>query len=184
MYLLQLRSVSESHSFEMQSSGRTGPGSQSLWQDRIKLWELPVANKAGRLAFALTSLFDLRGSRVEPQKNWNLFINNCVFITCLNLSPSKYSLHLMQYTYQDVFSTAQNSLWTRWFWCLLVLLLFFVSPRPHQQNISLWGRFSIREIKESHSEWDQVNREGGAWGSRCFWSKAAEHSVQCGQVYL
>ena len=25
--------------------------------------------------------------------------------------------------------------------------------------------------------------EGGAQGSRCFWSKTAEHLVQCGQVH-
>ena len=38
------------------------------------------------------------------------FIKNCVFIfTCLNFSDLQGTLHLMQYTYQDFFSTAQNS---------------------------------------------------------------------------
>ena len=34
--------------------------------------------------------------------------------------------------------------------------------------------FFIQETKKSHSEWDQVNREGGVWGSCCSWSKTAE----------
>ena len=46
------------------------------------------------------------------------------------------------------FSTAQNSFWTRQFWCFLVLLPFFVSTLPHKQNISLWGLFSSRETKK------------------------------------
>ena len=97
------------------------------------------------------------------------------------LSPSKYS-PLMQYTYQDVFSTAQNSFWTCRFWCLLVLLPFFVSPLPHWQNICIWGLFSSRKQKRSHSGWDQMNREGRAWGSCHFVSKITEHSVHWGQV--
>ena len=55
-------------------------------------------------------------------------------------SPSKYSpcdaIHLSRF-----FSTTQNSFWTHQFWCLLVLLPFFVSPLSHQQNVSLWGPF-------------------------------------------
>ena len=59
-------------------------------------------------------------------------------------SPSKYSpfdaIHLLR-----LFPTAQNSFWTCWFWCLLVLRLFFVSPLPHQQKyfpvrtFFIWG---------------------------------------------
>ena len=34
----------------------------------------------------------------------NLFIKNCLFIlTCLNVSHLQSTLHLMQYTYQDLF---------------------------------------------------------------------------------
>ena len=55
-----------------------------------------------------------------------IFYKNCVFIlTCLNFSHLQSTLFWMQYTYQDVFLTAQNSFWTHRFWCLLVLLLFF-----------------------------------------------------------
>lgn len=44
------------------------------------------------------------------QKNWNLCIKNCVFIlACLNFSPLESALYWMQSTYQDAFSTAQNS---------------------------------------------------------------------------
>ena len=46
-------------------------------------------------------------------------------LTCLNFSHPQSTLHLMQYTYWDVFPTAQNNFWTHWFWCLLVFLPFF-----------------------------------------------------------
>ena len=44
--------------------------------------------------------------------------------TCLNFSHLQSTLHWMQYTYQDIFSTAQNSFWTCWFWCFLVFCHF------------------------------------------------------------
>ena len=44
--------------------------------------------------------------RGEPPKK-SLFIKYCVFIlTCLNFSRLQSALHLMQYTYQNIFSTA------------------------------------------------------------------------------
>ena len=106
----------------------------------------------------------------------------CVFIlTCLNFSHLQSTLHLMQYTYQDVFSTASNSFWTHRFWCLLVLLPFFVSLLPHQENVSLWGVFFIQGNKKCYSGWDWVNREGRTRESCRFKSKTAEHSVWCGK---
>ena len=98
--------------------------------------------------------------------------------TCLLQS----TLHLMQYTYQDIFSNCSKQFWTHGFWCLLVLLPFFVSCLPHQQNFSIWGLFSSKETNKSRSGKDRVNREGGAWRSCHFWSKSAEHSAKCGQV--
>ena len=84
----------------------------------------------------------------EPPKQES--IKNCVFIcTCLNFSHLQSTLHVMQYTYQGIFSTVQNSFWTLWFWCQLVLLpFFFVSLLPHWQNVSLWGCFSSTETKK------------------------------------
>ena len=79
----------------------------------------------------------------------------CVYSYMFKLqSPSKYS--------PFVFSTAQNSFWTHRFWCLLVLLLFFVLPLPHLQNVSLWGLFFIQGNKKCHLGQDRVNREGEA----------------------
>ena len=69
--------------------------------------------------------------------------------------------------------------WTRRFWCLLVLLLFFVSSFPHQQNVSLWGLFSSRETKVARGE--RLNRGGEAQRSYYFWSKTAEHSGGVGR---
>ena len=54
----------------------------------------------------------------------------------------------MQCTYQDIFATAQNSFWTHQFWCFLVLLLLFVSPLPHLQNVFLWGLFPSKETNK------------------------------------
>ena len=89
----------------------------------------------------LTATQNMSGTKKEQ----NTFIKNCVFIlTRLNFSQLQSTLHLMHYTYQHIFSTAQDSFWT-WFWWLLVLLPFFVSLLPRQQNISLWGPFSSRE---------------------------------------
>ena len=120
-----------------------------------------------------------------PKKHWNLFIKNCVFIlACLNFSPLQSTLHLMQYTYQDVFSTAENSFLTQWFWCLLVLLPFLFYLFHIGKNVSLWELFSSGETKKSRLGQDQVNRECRAQGSCGFCSKTAEHLVLCWQVCL
>ena len=71
----------------------------------------------------------------------------CIYSDMFKLqSPSKYfpfdAIHPSR-----CFSTAQNSFWTCWFWCLLVLLPFFVSPLPYWQNVSLWRLFSSGQTK-------------------------------------
>ena len=74
-------------------------------------------------------------------KNQEFIDKKCIFIlTSLNFNRLQSTLHLIQYTYQDISSTAQNSFWTHWFWCLLGLLPFCFNS-SHQQNISLWGLF-------------------------------------------
>ena len=119
-----------------------------------------------------------------PQISQNLFIKNCVFIlTCLKLGHLQRTLHLMQYTYRGGFPTAQNSFGTHRFWCLLVLLLFFVSPLTSAKRFAL-RTFFIQGNQKSHLGWDQVSREGGEWESCSFCSKTAEHSSWCGQVHL
>ena len=88
--------------------------------------------------------------------SWNLFIKLCIYSYMFKLqSPSEYSpldaIHLSR----CFFSTAQNRFWTHLLWCLLVLLPFFgwfVSPLPHQQNVSLGGLFSSGETKASRGE--------------------------------
>ena len=115
-----------------------------------------------------------------PIKTWNLLIKNCVFIlTCFNLSHLQSALHLMQYTYQDFFPTAQNSFWTWWSCCHLVLLPFFVSPPPHWLDVSLWGRFSSGGTKkEITGRGNGVNRKGGARRLCHVYSKLL--NTQCG----
>ena len=107
---------------------------------------------------------------VVPSKFWEKMIfKDCVFIlTCLNFSHLQSTLHLMKYTYQDVFSTPQNSVWTHWFWCLLVLLLFFVSSFLISKTFCFEDIFHPGKQTKSHSGWDWVNRKDRAWGSCCF----------------
>ena len=85
----------------------------------------------------------------------------------------------MQYSYQDIFSPAQKSFWIYWFWCLLVLLLFFVSPLLWRQNVSLWGLFWSRTPKKNCLGWDRVKSEGGHGGHAGFGQKLlnTQHSV-------
>ena len=96
-------------------------------------------------------------------------------------SPSKCSSFDAIHVLRHFFSTAQNSFWTCWFWCLLVLLPFLVSPLPDQQNIFLWGLFLSGETKKSHSGWDLVNRQGGAAGHATSGQKLL-NTAQCEQV--
>ena len=121
--------------------------------------------------------------RGDPKNPRIYLLKNCVFIlTCLNFNHLQSILHLMQYTNWDFFPTAQGSFPTCCFWCLLVLLLFFCFTSSTSAN-----HFSLRTFffweNKSHLGWDQVNKEGRTWESCCFWSKSAEHSVQCGQVH-
>ena len=106
---------------------------------------------------------------------------NYVFIlTCLNFSHLS-SLYWMQYTHQDF---PLLSFWSRWFWCLLVLLPFLFHLLHVGKMFPFEDFFSSKKTKRrSHLERSQVNREVRAWESGHFWSKTAEHSVQCGQVH-
>ena len=96
-----------------------------------------------------------------------IYKNFCICSYMFKLqSCSEYSLfdaiHLLK-----CFSTAQSSFWTCQFWCLLVLLPFFVSPFPHQQNVSLWGLFHPGKQKK------------GTWG-RIGWIGRVGHRGQAG----
>ena len=99
-------------------------------------------------------------------------------LTCLNFSHIQSTLHLMQYTYRDIFS---NSFWTHLFWYLVVLLKFLFHLFHIGKMFFSGDFFDPGKQKKSLSRWDRVNREGGAQGSCRFWSKSAEHSVRCGQ---
>ena len=65
------------------------------------------------------------------------------------------------------FPTAQNRFWTQ-FWCLLVLCHFLFHLLHTGKTFSFEGcfvfLFFIWVNKNSHSGWDQVNREGGGTG--------------------
>ena len=66
-------------------------------------------------------------------------------------SPSK--VYLMQYTYQDIFSTAPNSFLTHQFWCLLELLPFFCFSSSTSAKPFPWGLFFMwGKKKKCHSD--------------------------------
>ena len=115
--------------------------------------------------------FFLRGG---TPKKWILFIKKSVFIlTCLNLVIFKVLSIWCNTPIEMFFPLLKTGFWTPQFWCLLVCLLFFVSPLPGRQNVSLWGLFSSSEkyIYIFCLGQDWVNREGGARGSCCFLNK-------------
>ena len=69
--------------------------------------------------------------RAAPQTQ-NLLIKNCTFIlTCLNFSHLQSALHLLQYTYWDVSSTAQNSEKKK-------ILFIFRWEGERERNINVW----------------------------------------------
>ena len=108
------------------------------------------------------------GGTQNPQ---NLFIKYCVFILrCLNFS------HLIQY--KDLFSTLVNSFWTRWFWRLLVLLPFFVSPLPHCKTFPFEDFFhpgGKKKVIQGKISW--IGRVG-QWGHTVFGQKwKIQHGV-------
>ena len=54
-----------------------------------------------------------------PQKLEFIYKKLCIYSSCLSFSHIPSPLHLMQHAHGDIFPTAQNSFWTRQFWCLL-----------------------------------------------------------------
>ena len=91
--------------------------------------------------------------RGDPSKR-NLFIKNCVFIvTHLKFCHHQSALHLMQCTYWDIFSTAQNSFWTHQFWCLLELLPFFnfLFHHFHVSKTFAFEDFFIQGNQKNHA---------------------------------
>ena len=100
-------------------------------------------------------------------KNLNVFIKTCIYSYIVKISDTFKVLIGFNTPIKMLFFYSKQ-FWTRQFWCLLLLLLFFVSPLPHfplreVPNFSLWGLFSSRETNKKVLG-DQVNREGGAWG--------------------
>ena len=133
-----------------------------------------LINKKGEMQFS-------SNTRKDTPKMEFIYKKLCIYSHMFKLqSPSKYSpfdvVHLSK-----LFSTAQNSFWTCQFWCLFMLQLFYVSPLPHRQNISLWGLFPFGKTDKSPLGWDWVNRVGPGV-LPLFWSKTAERSAWCGQV--
>jgi len=119
-----------------------------------------------------------------PKKNRNFVIKNCVFIfRCYKFTLLQSTVHLMQCTSLNMFSTFRSSPETLSKWCLLMPLSFFSSPLPHPKNVFLWGLFSFGGIKRSCTERDRVNMAGGEAESCCFWLKIVAHSRLCALVH-
>ena len=80
----------------------------------------------------------------RPQNLEFIYKKVCI-PTCLNCSHFQSSLHLMQYTYQDI----QSSFELVNFDAFLVLLLCFVSVLPHGQNVPFEGFLHPGKQKKS-----------------------------------
>ena len=76
-----------------------------------------------------------------------IFLNWVFILTRLNFSHLQSTLHLMQYTYWDVFPLLK-SFWTYQFWWLLVLLLFFVSLLPYHKMFPFEDFFHLGKQKK------------------------------------
>ena len=115
----------------------------------------------------------------EDPKNPGISLQKiCIFIlTWLNFSHVYSSLHLMQYIYCDAFFNCSKHFWIHWFWCLLVLLLFFCVTSSTSAKRFPLRIFCIRGNKKVTQADGEIGWIG--LGSCCFWSKTAEHSVQC-----
>ena len=121
------------------------------------------------------------------QKTAFIYKNLCN-LTCLNFSSLQSTLHVMRCTYQDVFSTAQNSFWSHWFWCLLCFCyflfhLFHTSKMFPFEDFFNWRKQTNKQ-KLTWGEIRWIGRVGHGGGSCCFGSKTAKHSAQGGQVCL
>ena len=85
----------------------------------------------------------------------------CIYSYMVIQLPSKFCpcdvIHLSR-----LFSTAQNSFWTHWFWCLLVLLPFFVHLFHNSKMFPFEDIFSTRETnkKIAQGELGWIGRVG------------------------
>ena len=96
-------------------------------------------------------------------------------------SPSMYSPFDATHLW-DVFSTAQNSFWTHQFWCLLVLLTFFVSPLPLGKTFPFKDFFHLgKHKKDKKVTWVKIQWIGrvGHGGRAIFGQKLlnTQHGV-------
>ena len=95
-----------------------------------------------------------------PQKPPEFIKNFVCILTCLSFTHLQSTLHLMQYTFQDVFSTAQNSFWTCPFGCLVVLLQFFFTSSTLAKHFPLRTFFIQGYKKKSLGEIWWIERVG------------------------
>ena len=136
----------------------------------------------GELEHTIIAASNTRG---DP-KTLSLFIKYCVFIlTCLTFSHLQTALHLMQYTYRDVFFHCLKQFLNLLIWMPFSTSSVFLFHLFHiDKTFTFKDSFLPGKQKKSTLGRDWVNREDGAWGSCRFGSKTAEHSAQCGQVLL
>ena len=89
-------------------------------------------------------------------------MKNCIFIfTCLNVSHLQSTLHWMQYTYWDIFSTAQNV-----FFNLLVLMPFSASATFCFTSSTLAKCFSLRTFFIQGNKQKKVSQGEIRWIGR------------------
>ena len=110
---------------------------------------------------------------------------NCVFILmCLNFSHLQSTIHLIQYSYRDIFFHCLNQFLNSSIlmpFCTsagFLVCLFFCLTFEDLRTFS-----AQKKKKKSDRVSPRERGAGGAGGAFHFWSKTAKHSAQCGQAH-
>ena len=107
--------------------------------------------------------------RQDPPKPGFIYLKNCIFIlTCLSFSHLQSTLHLMEYTYQDIFSHCSKQFLNSSFLMPFSASAIFCFTSSTPAKCFPLRIFSSRETKISHLGRDWVNRKVGTQGSCLF----------------
>ena len=131
----------------------------------------------------LISILTVLTYKGVPPKTQNLFIKTCVFIlTCLNFSHLQSTLHLMQYTYGDIFFHCSKQflnlliLMSYKCFCWFFFHLFHIGKTFSFEDSFHPGKQTNKQNGTRGRDW--VNREGRERGHAVFGQKLL--NTQCG----
>ena len=118
----------------------------------------------GKVQFEALNVYDGR-PKMPPEF---IYKTLCIYSYMVKLQSPSINLHLMPCTYQDLFSTAQNSFLIHQFWCLVVLLPFLFHVFHTGKTFPFEEMFSFIWGKQSCVGWDEWTRRVGHGGHCSF----------------